>query len=92
MKRSVFLGSFSLRYNIALGTTKGLAYLYEDCDSNIIHYDIKPENMLLDGNFRVKVSNFGLAKLMRREQSHVFRTLRGTRGYLAPEWITNCAI
>jgi len=80
------------RYNIALGTAKGLAYLHEDCDSKIIHCDIKPENVLLDHNFLVKVSDFGLAKLMTREQSHVFTTLRGTRGYLAPEWITNCAI
>ncbi|GAB4854577.1 G-type lectin S-receptor-like serine/threonine-protein kinase SD2-5 [Ancistrocladus abbreviatus] len=80
------------RFNIALGTAKGLAYLHEDCDVKIIHCDIKPENVLLDDNFQAKVSDFGLAKLMNREQSHVFTTLRGTRGYLAPEWITNYAI
>ncbi|KAK7320687.1 hypothetical protein VNO77_30386 [Canavalia gladiata] len=80
------------RFNIAVGTAKGLAYLHEDCDSKIVHCDIKPENVLLDDNFLAKVSDFGLAKLMTREQSHVFTTLRGTRGYLAPEWITNYAI
>ncbi|XP_071698129.1 G-type lectin S-receptor-like serine/threonine-protein kinase SD2-5 [Rutidosis leptorrhynchoides] len=80
------------RYNIAIGTAKGLAYLHEDCDVKIIHCDIKPENVLLDDHFLAKVSDFGLAKLMTREQSHVFTTLRGTRGYLAPEWITNYAI
>ncbi|CAH9090394.1 unnamed protein product [Cuscuta epithymum] len=80
------------RFSIALGTAKGLAYLHEDCDSKIVHCDIKPENVLLDDNFHPKVSDFGLAKLMTREQSHVFTTLRGTRGYLAPEWITNYAI
>ncbi|XP_057960169.1 G-type lectin S-receptor-like serine/threonine-protein kinase SD2-5 isoform X2 [Malania oleifera] len=87
-----FLLDWDIRFNIALGTAKGLAYLHEDCDSKIVHCDIKPENVLLDDNFLSKVSDFGLAKLMTREQSHVFTTLRGTRGYLAPEWITNYAI
>lgn len=87
-----FLLDWETRFNIALGTAKGLAYLHEDCDVKIIHCDIKPENVLLDDHFLAKVSDFGLAKLMTREQSHVFTTLRGTRGYLAPEWITNYAI
>ncbi|XP_065848769.1 G-type lectin S-receptor-like serine/threonine-protein kinase SD2-5 [Euphorbia lathyris] len=87
-----FLLDWETRFNIAVGTAKGLAYLHEDCDVKIIHCDIKPENVLLDDHFNAKVSDFGLAKLMTREQSHVFTTLRGTRGYLAPEWITNYAI
>ncbi|XAR50550.1 Non-specific serine/threonine protein kinase [Bertholletia excelsa] len=80
------------RFDIALGMAKGLAYLHEECDVKIIHCDIKPENVLLDDNFIAKVSDFGLAKLMTREQSQVFTAIRGTRGYLAPEWITNQAI
>ncbi|KAG6669474.1 G-type lectin S-receptor-like serine/threonine-protein kinase SD2-5 [Carya illinoinensis] len=80
------------RFNIALGTAKGLAYLHEECEVKIVHCDIKPENVLLDDNFVAKVSDFGMAKLMNREQSIVYTTLRGTRGYLAPEWITNFAI
>ncbi|PIN23973.1 Serine/threonine protein kinase [Handroanthus impetiginosus] len=87
-----FMLDWNTRYNIAVGTAKGLAYLHEDCDAKIVHCDIKPENVLLDDHFMAKVSDFGLAKLMTREQSHVFTTLRGTRGYLAPEWITNYAI
>lgn len=83
---------WNTRYNIAVGTAKGLAYLHEDCDVKIVHCDIKPENVLLDNQFMAKVSDFGLAKLMTREQSHVFTTMRGTRGYLAPEWITSYAI
>ncbi|KAH6790799.1 S-domain-2 5 [Perilla frutescens var. frutescens] len=87
-----FMLDWNTRYNIAVGTAKGLAYLHEDCDVKIVHCDIKPENVLLDDHFMAKVSDFGLAKLMTREQSHVFTTMRGTRGYLAPEWITNYAI
>ncbi|XP_047327474.1 G-type lectin S-receptor-like serine/threonine-protein kinase SD2-5 [Impatiens glandulifera] len=91
-KEDNFLLDWDTRFNIALRTAKGLAYLHEDCDVKIVHCDIKPENVLLDENYNAKVSDFGLAKLMSREQSHVFTTLRGTRGYLAPEWITNYAI
>ncbi|KAL2922136.1 hypothetical protein RDABS01_013627 [Bienertia sinuspersici] len=77
------------RYNVALGTAQGIAYFHEQCRNRIIHCDIKPENILLDENFCPKVSDFGLAKLMGREHSHVVTMVRGTRGYLAPEWISN---
>ncbi|KAK3184271.1 hypothetical protein Dsin_031557 [Dipteronia sinensis] len=80
------------RYKIALGTARGLAYLHEKCIDCIIHCDIKPENILLDAEFNPKVTDFGLAKLLGREFSRVLTTMRGTRGYLAPEWISGVAI
>ncbi|KAJ4980839.1 hypothetical protein NE237_031676 [Protea cynaroides] len=80
------------RYQIALGTARGLAYLHEKCRDCIIHCDIKPENILLDAELCPKVADFGLAKLVGREFSQVLTTMRGTRGYLAPEWILGVAI
>ncbi|XP_057480436.1 G-type lectin S-receptor-like serine/threonine-protein kinase At5g24080 isoform X2 [Actinidia eriantha] len=80
---------WSTRFQIAIGTAQGIAYFHEQCRDRIIHCDIKPENILLDENFCPKVSDFGLAKLMGREHSHVVTMVRGTRGYLAPEWVSN---
>ncbi|KMT02218.1 hypothetical protein BVRB_9g206780 [Beta vulgaris subsp. vulgaris] len=80
------------RYQIALGTARGLSYLHEKCRDCIIHCDIKPENILLDAEFCPKVADFGLAKLVGRDFSRVLTTMRGTRGYLAPEWISGVAI
>ncbi|KAG0585947.1 hypothetical protein KC19_2G051400 [Ceratodon purpureus] len=75
------------RLNVALGTARALAYLHEECSDHIIHLDVKPENILLDHQFCPKLSDFGLAKLMDREQSRVVTSMRGTPGYLAPEWL-----
>ncbi|KAH9792842.1 G-type lectin S-receptor-like serine/threonine-protein kinase [Citrus sinensis] len=80
------------RYQNSMGTARGLAYLHEKCRDCIIHCDITPENILLDAEFCPKVSDFGLAKLVGREFSRVLTTMRGTRGYLAPEWISGVAI
>ncbi|GMP54288.1 hypothetical protein CsSME_00019503 [Camellia sinensis var. sinensis] len=52
------------RYQIALGTARGLAYLHENCRDCIIHCDIKPANILLDVDFCPKVADFGLVKLL----------------------------
>lgn len=82
------------RLNIALGTARGIAYLHEECRDCIIHCDIKPENILLDDNLNAKVSDFGLAKLIntRDHRNHTLTSVRGTRGYLAPEWLANLPI
>ncbi|KAG6387744.1 hypothetical protein SASPL_152936 [Salvia splendens] len=77
------------RFQVAVGTAQGIAYFHEQCRDRIIHCDIKPENILLDDNFKPKVSDFGLAKMMGREASRVVTMIRGTRGYLAPEWVSN---
>nr|XP_043613601.1 G-type lectin S-receptor-like serine/threonine-protein kinase At2g19130 [Erigeron canadensis] len=80
------------RYQIALGISRGLVYLHEKCRDCIIHCDIKPENILLDGELCPKVADFGLAKLLGRDFSRVLTTMRGTRGYLAPEWLSGVPI
>ncbi|KAJ0866151.1 putative protein kinase RLK-Pelle-SD-2b family [Helianthus annuus] len=77
------------RKKIILDVAKGLAYLHEDCRQKIIHLDIKPQNILLDSDFNAKVSDFGLSKLIDRNQTQVMTTMRGTPGYLAPEWLSS---
>lgn len=84
--------SWDVRFRIAIGTARGIAYLHEECRNCIIHCDIKPENILLDEDFSAKVSDFGLAKLIGRDFSRVLATMRGTWGYVAPEWISGVAI
>ncbi|KAL3352081.1 hypothetical protein AABB24_020266 [Solanum stoloniferum] len=77
---------WELLYKIALGIARGLEYLHRGCNSRILHFDIKPHNILLDEDFCPKISDFGLAKLSTRKES-IMSTLeaRGTIGYIAPE-------
>ncbi|XP_022752471.1 putative receptor protein kinase ZmPK1 [Durio zibethinus] len=82
------------RFQIAVGTAKGLAYLHEECLEWILHCDIKPQNILIDSNYQPKVSDFGLSWLLNRgevKHSKISR-IRGTRGYMAPEWVFNMPI
>ncbi|KAL7229966.1 hypothetical protein ACSBR2_008503 [Camellia fascicularis] len=73
-------------YEISLGVARGIEYLHRGCDIQILHFDIKPHNILLDENFTPKLSDFGLAKLYPINDSIVSLTAaRGTMGYMAPE-------
>ena len=80
------------RVNIALDIAGGLAYLHEECRSQIIHCDIKPQNILLDENLVARIADFGLAKLLQLDQTRTSTGVRGTIGYFAPEWFKNVAI
>ncbi|KAJ9562120.1 hypothetical protein OSB04_007280 [Centaurea solstitialis] len=71
---------------IAKGIAKGLEYLHQGCNTRIVHFDIKPHNILLDEEFVPKISDFGLAKPCKRKKSTVSVVgARGTVGYMAPE-------
>jgi len=73
-------------YAIAVGIARGLEYLHHSCNTRIVHFDIKPQNILLDHNFCPKIADFGLAKLCRTKESKLSVTgARGTIGFIAPE-------
>ncbi|MED6180415.1 hypothetical protein PIB30_010045 [Stylosanthes scabra] len=78
--------SWDKLYQIAIGIAKGLEYLHKGCNTKIVHFDIKPHNILLDENYRPKISDFGLAKLGEKDESIMSMSYaRGTVGYVAPE-------
>ncbi|XP_061996552.1 rust resistance kinase Lr10-like [Rosa rugosa] len=73
-------------FEISLGVARGIDYLHQGCDMKILHFDIKPHNILLDQKFVPKISDFGLARLCPLDDSSLTLTAaRGTIGYIAPE-------
>jgi len=71
---------------IATGIARGLEYLHRGCNTRIIHFDIKPNNILLDEDFCPKIADFGLAKLCHLKDSALsMAEARGTIGFIAPE-------
>uniref|UniRef100_A0A3N7ECH6 Protein kinase domain-containing protein n=1 Tax=Populus trichocarpa TaxID=3694 RepID=A0A3N7ECH6_POPTR len=78
--------SWKQRFDIILGTARGLSYLHEDFHLCIIHRDIKASNILLDDDFQPKIADFGLARLLPESQSHLTTKFAGTLGYTAPEY------
>ncbi|KAK4771496.1 hypothetical protein SAY87_032028 [Trapa incisa] len=81
--------SWRTRYNIGIGVARGLAFLHEASQPHIIHRDIKASNILLDTDMTPKISDFGLAKLVPPNMTHVSTRVAGTLGYLAPEYAVN---
>ncbi|KAL8507184.1 hypothetical protein ACS0TY_017914 [Phlomoides rotata] len=79
---------WSKRMWIALGASRGLLYLHEQCNPKIIHRDVKAANILLDESFEAVVGDFGLAKLLDPRDSHVTTAVRGTIGHIAPEYLS----
>ncbi|XP_076951257.1 putative serine/threonine-protein kinase PIX13 [Bidens hawaiensis] len=79
--------SWSTRIKIAVGAAQGLAFLH-NTEKTVIYRDFKSANILLDGDFNAKLSDFGLAKLGPvNGESHVSTGVVGTYGYAAPEYI-----
>lgn len=70
--------SWKQRVGIVYGIANGLAYLHEQFHSRIIHRDIKSSNILLDDDFQPKIADFGLARLIPEDQSHLSTTFAGT--------------
>ncbi|KAH9622183.1 hypothetical protein KSS87_001248 [Heliosperma pusillum] len=73
-------------FEIVIGVARGLEYLHRGCNTRILHFDIKPHNILLDENFCPKISDFGLSKSCPQKDSIISMSeARGTIGYIAPE-------
>ncbi|KAH6806831.1 hypothetical protein C2S51_027939 [Perilla frutescens var. frutescens] len=81
--------NWDTKFEIAIGVARGIEYLHLGCDIQILHFDIKPHNILLDDKFIPKISDFGLAKVCSIDKNAVTMTVaRGTIGYVAPELIS----
>lgn len=70
---------WSTRSGICLGTAKGLSYLHEEHEPNVVHRDIKASNVLLDRDYLPKIGDFGLAKLFPDNITHISTGVVGTR-------------
>ena len=75
------------RYNIAVGVAQGLNYLHHDCQPQVIHRDIKSNNILLDANLDARIADFGLARMMVHKNETVSK-VAGSYGYIAPGELT----
>uniref|UniRef100_A0A0A9FL48 non-specific serine/threonine protein kinase n=1 Tax=Arundo donax TaxID=35708 RepID=A0A0A9FL48_ARUDO len=84
--KDAYLLDWDTRYRIALGAAEGLRYLHSDCKPQVIHRDIKSNNILLDEMMEAHVGDFGLAKLIDISNSRTMSAVAGSYGYIAPEY------
>lgn len=76
-----------IRYSIIKGICHGLKYLHEELNPPMFHMDLKPVNVLLDGNMVPKIADFGLSRLFGEKQTQITYSQLGTLGYLLSEYI-----
>ncbi|KAL8497094.1 hypothetical protein ACS0TY_020682 [Phlomoides rotata] len=77
---------WNVRVRIALDVARGILYLHEECETRIMHCNIKPQNILLNDSWTAKISDFGLAKLLMTNELGTYTGAKGTSSYMAPEW------
>ncbi|EHA8589191.1 G-type lectin S-receptor-like serine/threonine-protein kinase [Cocos nucifera] len=79
--------NWQTRYNIIEGIAQGLLYLHRDSRLRIIHRDLKASNILLDKDMNPKISDFGLARIFKEDETALnTRRVVGTYGYMSPEY------
>lgn len=86
-KNAKKLLNWERRFDIILGIATGITYLHEQSEIRIIHRDIKASNILLDQHFKPKIADFGLARDIPEDQSHLSTGIAGTLGYVAPDYV-----
>ncbi|KAK7337987.1 hypothetical protein VNO77_18581 [Canavalia gladiata] len=84
--------TWETRVRILRDCSFALKYLHHHIEGCVVHRDIKLTNILLTEKYQAKLSDFGLAKMMGMEESKVFTDVRGTIGYMDPEYMSNAKL